>query len=846
MKFKNIIVSDDNQLVLEDYNLDSSECEILDLNKSLHDIVEDQELQKFVFDNAVDNNKIYFVCVKENFNSNDQRIENIPDIKALNKVLKKTFNKKAPNVYFFVYNTFMKNETAINPTLDIPSSIDAQPAKEVEVKDVVETSVEPVTSSEVEVIEEVKEVEPAVEEAKDEDFELEVETQEEQVEEVQEETKEEVEEIKAEEASEETEEVKEEEPEVEIELEQEETVELASEPQEEVVEEAIEVADETTIDEEVKEEELIEAQPEESSLDEVTEENKDDEIEVEVEAVEDVVVSEPVKEEIVEVSSETLTDDWSDIDNFDATEENEPTSDEDIFVEDDITSDDLANEVPIVDIVNNASFTNEVTTDLATTTSDLKVENFVDPKLKDEITVPESYYDVDSSDIDVSYEDYNEFTNDYELNVHTLKSLYDFIWRILVLNNYNLRLNDLLYLAVNNLEAFSIGQSDFVRQTSNKADSLFDLILQLDVKLEFNNSLFYIYLAEFFSIKANEIVVSDKFLDTLSIWVDKASKNRFVEQIQQFVNYSTVYNKKIIFSYFVELANFVKGCLPSIRPTLSLIDIHRILVNPSKKAREENVFSFMVHKMNQIFKEQGIIIESSLVETPENMFNETVNSYSEDASHNWKTQLTNLYKRLIENVYNYVLLKGNNETEIFNIYIDIKDLRMYKSVGESNLLSPQTLQALTGRNDSGYITIGDAFNRTQAIVPSQNEAINTPKYANVYLEEIKTNPDAYLPTNTQVQGQGYTMDENQLKRLESLYQQDNGSEVSYPTNPQSVIVKGLERTFDNRQTRFSIADFEDSMSRRIEEYEKKIKANIAKIEAERKQLREKMDELRNL
>lgn len=842
MKFKNIIVSDDNQLVLEDYNLDSSECEILDLNKSLHDIVEDPELQKFVFENAVDNNKIYFVCVKENFNSNDQRIENIPDIKALNKVLKKTFNKKAPNVYFFVYNTFMKNETAINPTLDIPSSLDAQPAKEVEVKDVIETVEEPVEASAPEVVEEVKEETVEVEEVKEEESnEPEVEVQQEAIEEVKEE---ETTEEPVEETTDELEEVVEQQPEQEIELSQQETVE---EPVEEVKEE------ETS-------EELIEAAEIDPSLEEVIEENKDVEIEVEVneepeievEAIDETVVSEPVKEEIVEVSSETLSDDWSDIDNFDTNEEVQPMDDEEIFVEDDITASDLANEVPIVDIVNNSSFTNEVTTDLATTTSDLKVENFVDPKLKDEITVPESYYDVDSSDIDVSYEDYNEFTNDYELNVHTLKSLYDFIWRILVLNNYNLRLNDLLYLAVNNLEAFSIGQSDFVRQTSNKADSLFDLILQLDVKLEFNNSLFYIYLAEFFSIKANEIVVSEKFLDTLSIWVDKASKNRFIEQIQQFVNYSTVYNKKIIFSYFVELANFVKGCLPSIRPTLSLIDIHRILINPSKKARQENVFAFMVQKMNQIFKEQGIIIESNLVETPENMFNETVNSYSEDASHNWKTQLTNLYKRLIENIYNYVLLKGNNETEIFNIYIDIKDLRMYKSVGESNLLSPQTLQALTGRNDSGYITIGDAFNRTQAIVPSQNETINTPKYANVYLDEIKTNPEAYLPTKTEIQGQGYTMDENQLKRIESLYQQDNGSDVVYPSTvvtnnlPQSVIAKGLERTYDNRQTRFSIADFEDSMSRRIEEYEKKIKANIAKIEAERKQLREKMDELRNL
>ncbi|MDE5553258.1 MAG: hypothetical protein K2I67_01780 [Malacoplasma sp.] len=797
MKIKNIIVSLDNQLVLEDYNLVSSECEILDLNKSLHDVYEDEELQKFIFDNAVDYNKIYFVCVKENFGSNEQRLENIPDVKTLSKGLKKKF-KKVPNVYFFVYNTFMKNETAINPTLDIPSSINAQPAKEVEIESAEEKKEESKESQELN-----KEIDifvEKIEEPKEESQEQELVEAEISVEE----SKEEI--VPVQEVAVEAAEVIE-------------TESPAEEPQEEIV-----VQEETPAQEVV-----VEATAEESQEEKLSEDDLVDEI-----------VSE-TKEEMVEVTAseeQADSDDWKEIDNFDKDEENK--DDKEIYVEaDEVPA--TTDESTIVDIVNNSSFANEITQDLATTPASdaTKVENYVDPKLKDEISVPESYYDVDGSDIDVSYEDYNEFTNDYELNVHALKSLYDFIWRILVLNNYNLRLNDLLYLSVNNLEAFSIGQSDFVRQTANKADSLFDLILQLDVKLEFNNSLFYIYLAEFFSIKANKIVVNDKFLNTLSIWVDKNSKNRFVDQIQQFVNYSTVYNKKIVFSYFVELANFVKGCLPSIKPSLTLIDIHRVLINPNKKARKDNIFAFMIYKMNQIFNEQGIIIESSLVETPDNMFNEKVDAYAESEDLNWKTQLSNLYNRLIENIRNYVLLKGNNETEIFNIYIDIKDLRMYKSVKESNLLSPQTLQVLNEKNDSGYITIGDAFNRTQAIVPSQNESINSNSFANIYLNEI-SNPQSNK------ESQVYEMDNEQLKRIESLYQQ-NSEEINEPAN---IITSGLSsqslnQTFD-KQPRFSIADFEDSMSKRIEEYEKKIKANIAKIEAERKQLREKMEELRNL
>lgn len=801
MKIKNIIVSPDNQLVFEDYDLQSNEGEILDLNKSLQDIVDDADLQKFIFDNAVDYNKIYFVCVKENLGTTEQRVENIPNVKKLSKALKKKF-KKVPNVYFFVYNTFMKDETAINPTLDTPSSLNAQPAKEVDSQKELPSQVsqQPVEEST---------FEPAFEEPI-------------------------------------VEEQKEQEPETIAEPQQEETPVV-----EEVVAQPIE-----------QEEQPIEEQVEDFGVQEVVPVQEDQPIEEQKDEVdqvspmfeptpalneEDIVgeISTEPKEEMVEVATDQVdSDEWKNIDNFDVKEEQQPA--EEIYVEDDETPV-PSEEAPIVDIVNNSSFANETQQDLATAPVGIssKAENYVDPKLKEEITVPESYYDVDGSDIDVSYEDYNEFTNDYELNVHALKSLYDFIWRILVLNNYNLRLNDLLYLAVNNLEAFSIGQSDFVRQTANKADSLFDLILQLDVKLEFNNSLFYIYLAEFFSIKANKIVVSEKFLDTLSIWVDKNSKDRFVDQIQQFINYSTVYNKKIIFSYFVELANFIKGCLPSIKPSLTLIDIHRILINPNKKARRDNIFAFMVEKMNQIFEEQGIIIESNLVETPDNMFNETVDAYTENVEKNWKTQLANLYKRLVENIHSYVLLKGNNEAEIFNIYIDIKDLRMYKSIKESNLLSPQTLQVLNERPDSGYMTIGDAFNRTQAIVPSQNESINNNTFANAYLNGLNN-----YPNNRE--SQVYEMDHQQLKKIESLYQQDKdiNSSNEMPTNIimngiSSTIPEGLEQTFDKRP-RFSIADFEDSMSKRIEEYEKKIRANIAKIEAERKQLREKMEELRNL
>lgn len=205
-------------------------------------------------------------------------------------------------------------------------------------------------------------------------------------------------------------------------------------------------------------------------------------------------------------------------------------------------------------------------------------------------------------------------------------------------------MHDLLYIAVNHLEAFSVGQSDFIRQILPKADSLFDLILQLDTKLAFNNSLFYIYLADFFTFKNNNIIVSAKFLANLAVWVNAAAKAKFAQQIEDFINYSTVYNKKIIFAHFIAFAAFLKGHLPVVNPNLQLIDIHRILQSIQPKFASSNVFANICAKVHVVFNDYVIVPEVVLTKTPENFFQSNVDET------NWQKQLVQLYKRLLENV----------------------------------------------------------------------------------------------------------------------------------------------------------------------------------------------------
>lgn len=820
MDYKKLIVSEDNKLVLEDYNLTSDDAEILDINKSLRDVATDEELQNFIKENAIDQSKVYFICVKEDFGTNEQIIENIPDVKNIYKVIKKVF-KKNKNVYFFVYNTYLKNDIALNPSLETPSIFDAQNPEVSDVDNYDETANYPEQNDSY----------------NKEEYQDNYDGQDQQYNEQAEDSivdqgfdaNENADEVYAQANPEEEQyydgnadtynnsEIQKDEL-----MQNEEDVQF--------------VNDEILADDIVVQNDFDNGITSQENFDDVIDGNWDDNVEIVNQPSEPEVmfasetpaeIIEPSEEEDLNIIDQTQSDEDIDWNNIEVIETDENPDQEIVEVE--------TIPVDMVDSTNNDSwgdmessnnvFENDIIVSNQNKTPD-EIKSFdtleslteiTDSSVRDgsnEISIPESYFDSENEN-QLSYEDYNEFQNDYELNVHALKSIYDFIWRMLVLNNYNLKLNDLLYLAVNNLDAFSIGQSDFVRQTANKAESLFDLILQLDIKLEFNNSLFYIYLAEFFAIRSNKIVVNQKFLNTLSIWVDKSSKNKFVQQIEQFVNYSTVYNKKIIFSYFVELANFIKGCIPSIKPSLSLVDVHRILSNKSKKVREGNVFGFIVDKINEVFVKNGITIESELIDTPDSIFADENEKYSDDVEQNWKTQLCELYKRLVLNIRNYVLSKGNNEMDIFNIYIDIKDLRMYHSpLGDASALSPSAIQSL--EYDKNYSTIGDAFNRTSSIVPSQNSEIDYDNFSNYIAPAIDAaNSNFGLPELT-------NGDENMEKKYidETLIQ---------PAVP-----------------RFSAAELEDSMSKRIEEYEKKIKQNIERIEAERKQLREKMEALKNL
>ncbi|MCF0217961.1 MAG: hypothetical protein HUJ42_02850 [Malacoplasma sp.] len=859
MKFKNLLVSEDNQLVLSDYGLNENDAEVLDLNKSLSDVANDNELITFIKENAINPEKIYIFCVKEDFGNNDQLLTDIPDIKKIGKSIKKTF-KKLPNIYFFVYNTHLKNNDEINPSLD--TLVAEQDGVVIDDSDAIVYDDTGIELGEEYVVEEnqvIEETIPAEEVAAqndvivaNEDLPLQEETT------VIEETKVENEFNPFETVP--IQEVKEEEEIIvaneDLPLQDEASIfeEVTATPVEEaaVIEDDVIVANE---DLPLKEEAAVIEEVVETTT---VEDNVFEEVPIASEFENVVANSDALKEndadQVVDQSVDVLefedatqevetVEELNDVDQLNAIVDNnidEFASYDDSAIKQDIIDNyeikaEVSNEAPV--LFDEPQMLSDADIPIESVISDDVVNYGVDNNeaavvvdSNSGIEMPSTFFDSEKDD-EITYEDYSEFTNDYELNIHALKSIYDFIWRILVLNNYELKLNDLLYIAVNNLDAFAVGQSDFVRQTANKANSLFDLILQLDVKLEFNNSLFYIYLAQFFNVSGNSIHVNEKFLDTISIWVNQNSKQKFIQQVEQFMNYSSIYNKKIIFSYFIELANFIKGKLPTVAANLSLLDIHRLINNKFSKMREENIFAFMVKKMNQIFADNGTVIEMYLVKTPDNMFGIEVNQPSDAVDKSWKTQLALLYKQLLENIVNYILLKGNKETEIFNLYIDIRDLRMYQDfiANNTNVLSPETMSALNNKT-STFLTIGDEMNRLQSIVPSQRFGIQNECNCNHHLNNLS---------------HGANM-ENRFKLDKDVIINSTTDNINYPKEVELTQDAIIATTKEKYTAKFNISEFENSISKRIEEYEKKIKNNISRIEAERKMLREKMEELKNI
>lgn len=422
-----------------------------------------------------------------------------------------------------------------------------------------------------------------------------------------------------------------------------------------------------------------------------------------------------------------------------------------------------------------------------------------------------------TNDFDKEFEQLNKIENDkveYPLldsKEYLLKSIYDFVWRMLILNNNSLLLNDLLYLSVNNFPSLSFGQNEYIRELSNNVDSLFDLVLKLDYKLEFNNKLFYIYLANLFTIINGKCKVNREFLVDMAIWVSDDAREQFVSRTENFMNNNLVSIEKIIYSHFIEFSTLAQGSIPRIKGSLKNEDVHLVLFKKVQHANNRNLFCIILRNLFRASGEIGLNLE-------EYISNEggIVNLDSQ-----LKMDVANSYNIFLEEVKNFILLRGSDEgkiSKLYNILMSIGiEMIISEAVEVTNVASLVNQEQI--RIEDNY------FNYINKAEP-KNEIINI-KY-----EEIealyKEASEAEKLRNSNADKGDFDLDflKDQIRKRRS-----NDLDSDYGLNS--------ELEFNNINVE------SNEMSDKIDDYESKIKANIKMIEDQRKMLKEKMEKYSN-
>lgn len=422
-----------------------------------------------------------------------------------------------------------------------------------------------------------------------------------------------------------------------------------------------------------------------------------------------------------------------------------------------------------------------------------------------------------TNDFDKEFEQLNKIENDkveYPLldsKEYLLKSIYDFVWRMLILNNNSLLLNDLLYLSVNNFPSLSFGQNEYIRELSNNVDSLFDLVLKLDYKLEFNNKLFYIYLANLFTIINGKCKVNREFLVDMAIWVSDDAREQFVSRTENFMNNNLVSIEKIIYSHFIEFSTLAQGSIPRIKGSLKNEDVHLVLFKKVQHANNRNLFCIILRNLFRASGEIGLNLEE-YISNEEGIVN---------LDSQLKMDVANSYNIFLEEVKNFILLRGSDEGKISKLY------NILMSIGIEMIISEAAeVTNVASLVNQEQIRIEDNyFNYINKAEP-KNEIINI-KY-----EEIealyKEASEAEKLRNSNADKGDFDLDflKDQIRKRRS-----NDLDSDYGLNS--------ELEFNNINVE------SNEMSDKIDDYESKIKANIKMIEDQRKMLKEKMEKYSN-
>ena len=410
-----------------------------------------------------------------------------------------------------------------------------------------------------------------------------------------------------------------------------------------------------------------------------------------------------------------------------------------------------------------------------------------------------------------------------------LKSIFDFIWRMFILYNKENQLDNLIYNITSHIPIVSYAQSDFIRDLSYDVDSLFDMILKLDYKLKYNNQLFYLYLSNLYYIKHNKVYVNIEFVDNFIIWENEDSRTEFIEKITKFINDDQELFSKIIYSHFIEYSSYIKSFIPRIRVSIQHKDIYNIIVRKNNFIHKFNIFKIIFNNLNYIYQKLNLDIDKLI------MNNELLESLNSD----FEINLVKSCNVFLDEIRNFILLDGSTEKNINLLYSELINIDVSYLIEE--LKSSNNLI-----EDKDDLSISDLIAKEQEKNEEEYEDIQNPSFDKLEIEDKELSSLYNLSTN----------DLNNKDNLSTNDILNTINEVSKDNNQKTIVNIESEKSYkydeilENKKYNDQSLDEnifksdDDDIKKKIDEYERMIKANIELIESERKKIKEKTEKLK--
>ncbi|MGL4769135.1 MAG: hypothetical protein ACRCW6_02845 [Mycoplasmoidaceae bacterium] len=267
----------------------------------------------------------------------------------------------------------------------------------------------------------------------------------------------------------------------------------------------------------------------------------------------------------------------------------------------------------------------------------------------------------------------NDNLGEKRSDIYSLKSFFDFIWRMFIINCNESDIDDLLYYIGMSLPNINKFQSNIIRKLVDNSNSLFDLIVKIDFIFKYDGSLFYNIIASFFVIKDDKAYINKLYFKNL-FFLNFDKFDDFSQIFETLINDIKLYKEKIIYSHYIEFVNIYKSEFYKIKNNILLSDIRNVIFSRNNYYREQNIFIIILKNIISISKVRNIDL-FLMSENPEMAY---------DIKNEIDQNITKAFLILLNEIKNYILLDISNYKNIYDLYIELLKITVDKIISNDS------------------------------------------------------------------------------------------------------------------------------------------------------------------